>query len=116
MNRPGTLPPKVQNVYLTPSAISLTTSRTSSSTTTLAGLVRWVGGGTSGAWVGSDLIVSIAVSAFSTGTSVVDGPRQPAVPKAIIEVRTRPERIIDVSLPASIASTRSGPWLVERTI
>ena len=39
MKLPGTLPPNVQNVYSTPSEMSLSTSRTSSSTMTLAGCV-----------------------------------------------------------------------------
>src|SRR5688572_7131707 len=53
MKLPGTVPPKVQKVYFTPSAISRSTSRTSSSTMTLAGAERPVGGGTRGGLVGT---------------------------------------------------------------
>src|SRR5678816_3459736 len=51
MKLPGTVPPKVQNVYFTPAAISRSTSRTSSFTMTLAGAWRPVGGGTRGGLV-----------------------------------------------------------------
>jgi hypothetical protein len=66
MNEPGTVPPKVQNVYFTPSEISFSTSRTSSSTMTLAGLLRPVAGGTSGG------LVRIALTGAPTG-----GPKSP---------------------------------------
>src|SRR3954463_6777395 len=66
MKLPGTVPPKVQNVYLTPAAISRSTSRTSSSTMTLAGAWRPVGGGTRGG------LVSTAFTGSPCG-----GPKSP---------------------------------------
>ena len=39
MKLPGTVPPKVQNVYVTPSEIGISFSTTSSSTITFAGVV-----------------------------------------------------------------------------
>jgi hypothetical protein len=66
MKLPGTVPPKVQNVYVTPSAIGLSTSMTSSSTMTLAGCLRFVGGGTCGG------LVSTAVTGSPCG-----GPKSP---------------------------------------
>src|SRR4249919_2897909 len=66
MKLPGVVPPKVQNVYLTPSAMSRSTSRTSSSTITLAGAWRPVGGGTSGG------LVSTAFTGSPCG-----GPKSP---------------------------------------
>ena len=48
MKLPGTDPPKVQKVYCTPSEMSRTSSRTSSSTTTLVAWSRLIGGGTLG--------------------------------------------------------------------
>src|SRR3954467_8656799 len=51
MKLPGTEPPKVQNVEFTPSEIGIDFSTTSSSTITLAGYLRVVGGGTCGGLV-----------------------------------------------------------------
>src|ERR1051325_4543330 len=61
MNCPGTLPPKVQNTYSTPSASRRVTSFTSRFTTTFAACLRVIGGGTDGAE---------ERMAFSTGSSV----------------------------------------------
>src|SRR5690349_8298017 len=66
MKLPGTVPPKVQNVYFTPAAISRSTSRTSSFTMTLAGAWRPVGGGTRGG------LVSTAFTGSPCG-----GPKSP---------------------------------------
>src|SRR5215510_1540732 len=66
MKLPGTVPPKVQNVYFTPAAISRSTSRTSSLTMTLAGAWRPVGGGTRGG------LVSTAFTGSPCG-----GPKSP---------------------------------------
>ena len=66
MKLPGTVPPKVQNVYVTPSAIGFSTSRTSSSTITLAGAWRPVAGGTCGG------LVSTACTGSPCG-----GPKSP---------------------------------------
>src|SRR6187200_1025853 len=51
MKLPGTVPPKVQKVYETPSEIAMSFSTTSSSTITLAGVLRVIGGGTFGGLV-----------------------------------------------------------------
>src|SRR4051812_28712532 len=51
MKLPGTVPPKVQKVYDTPSEIGMLFSITSSSTITLAGVLRMIGGGTFGGLV-----------------------------------------------------------------
>src|SRR5437773_10081312 len=51
INFPGTFPPKVQNVYSTPSEMGKFTSLTSSSTMSVAGALRVTGGGTCGASV-----------------------------------------------------------------
>src|SRR6478735_4052967 len=87
MNLPGTVPPKVQNVYFTPSAISFSTSITSSSTMTLAGAVRLVGGGTSGGEVSTAL----------TG-SPCGGPKSP-------------DRDPPVSAATVAAPLEAGSWL-----
>src|SRR3954465_14478205 len=66
MKLPGTVPPKVQKVYFTPAAISRSTSFTSSSTITLTGAWRPVGGGTRGG------LVSTAFTGSPCG-----GPKSP---------------------------------------
>jgi hypothetical protein len=58
MKLPGTVPPKVQNVYVLPSAIVRTCSFTVSFTSTRAGRVRPVGAGTRGGAVSSASIGS----------------------------------------------------------
>ncbi len=67
MKLPGTVPPNVQNVYFTPSEISFSTSRTSSSTMTFAGVERPVAGGTIGG------LVNMALMGSPCG-----GPKSPA--------------------------------------
>src|SRR3954462_6133674 len=67
MKLPGTVPPNVQNVYDTPSEIGIVFSITSSSTITLAGVLRVIGGGTFGG------LVSTALMGAPWG-----GPRVPA--------------------------------------
>jgi len=67
MKLPGTVPPNVQNVYMTPSEMGRSSSRTSRFTINLAGVFRLIGGGTFGAEV------SIAMIGSPTG-----GPRSPA--------------------------------------
>src|SRR5262245_55417040 len=81
MKLPGTVPPKVQNVYVTPSAISRSTSLTSSSTMTLAGFVRFVAGGTSGG----------LVSTARTG-SPCGGPKSPRSEPPVSCASARPDQ------------------------
>src|SRR5690242_15801861 len=104
MKLPGTVPPKVQNVYFTPSAISRSTSRTSSSTMTLAGAWRPVGGGTRGG------LVSTAFTGSPCG-----GPkspeREPPVSLAVAAVAA-----VGVEFwlqAASIAATRTTNHFIE---
>src|SRR5689334_11800897 len=79
---PGTVPPNVQNVYSTPSAKRLVSSRVSKLIITLAGLRRLIGGGTCGALVRT---------ACSTGILLGSGrlrlPRENAKPIAPTAIR-----------------------------
>src|SRR6185369_4073516 len=75
MKLPGTVPPNVQNVYVTPSEIDISFSMTSSSTITFAGAVRPVAGGTCGG------LVSTALTGAPCG-----GPKSPLLEPPVVPV------------------------------
>src|SRR4051812_14667973 len=89
MKLPGTVPPKVQNVYETPSEIGMSFSTTSSSTMTFAGVLRLVGGGTFGG------LVSTARMAAPCGAEVSPlafgaGAAAPALPSSAASASDAP--------------------------
>src|SRR5579859_5386835 len=87
MNLPGTLPPKVQNTYSTPSASRLVTSCTSKLTMTLVGFFRVSAGGTLGASVNT--AVSTPTTSGSCGF-VAAGEGASAAIAAAATVNQRP--------------------------
>ena len=102
MKLPGTVPPKVQKVYVTPSEIAISFSTTSSSTITLAGAVRPVGGGTMGG----------AVSTALTG-SPCGGPKSPCAEPSMSSPRA-PAGVSAVAAAGGQQAERSRAMRVAR--
>src|SRR5262252_8836395 len=105
MKLPGTVPPNVQNVYVTPSEIGISFSMTSSSTITFAGAVRPVAGGTRGGLVRTALTGSPCGGPKSPGEAAAGATVAADAPNILLAgvfpVRSHPDRA--TALPSSSA-------------